>query len=606
MRMREWTLSTAALVYLASTFVGGCGGAQSPSYETAMSPQSAPSGGVVATTDVEYDTAEDMAEVAGAEEVEAPPEMEMSIDEPSPAPAQEMAPTEATSSSSRHTRASERRAERRFRRTTSPPPAPPASPARPTVTAANQPGQPTAQQAQAQGTEESLPRVNDFREASEDNLATFSLDVDTASYTMARSRIRAGVLPPPQSVRVEEFINFFDYNQSPPRTTDGTPFAVHLESAPSPFGDTGNRRLLRVGVQGIEVPQDQRPAANLVFLVDVSGSMQDSNKLPLVQFALTTLVNTLRPDDTIGIVVYAGHEAVLLEPTSVANRGVLLSTIENLSAGGSTNGEGGIRAAYDLAQQHFRQGGINRVVLCTDGDFNVGLTGNALIRLIERYRRRQITLTVLGFGHDANDRDMEQLADRGNGSYAFVDSRNEALRVLGRNLQGTIQVIAADVKVQVVFNPEVVARFRLIGYENRVLAHRDFENDAVDAAEIGSGQFVTAYLEYELRPGVQVPQDARNLVTVRLRYKRPGEDQSIERRFTMPVRNVRASFESASPVFRFGAAVAEFAEILRRSEHSVGSRFNDVVRIAQSSTWSQSSDTQEFIDLVRSAQQLWR
>jgi Ca-activated chloride channel family protein len=346
--------------------------------------------------------------------------------------------------------------------------------------------------------------------------------------------------------------------------------------------------------------------ANLVFLIDVSGSMNAAGKLPLVQFSLMTLINTLQPTDTIGIVVYAGHDAVLLEPTAVSERGVLLSAIQNLSAGGSTYGEGGIRRAYDLAQQHFRPGGINRVILCTDGDFNVGLTGDALLRMIERFRRRDITLTVLGFGREANDRDMEQLADRGNGSYAFIDTRNEALRVLERDLSGTLQVIAQDVKVQVIFNPEVVERFRLIGYENRVLAHQDFENDAVDAAEIGSGQFVTAFLEYELREGVDPTQDDRDLATVRLRYKRPRGAQSIERRFQVPLREQRSRFDDASAAFRFSAAVVEFGEILRHSTHSEGARFNEIVQIAEQANWSQSPDAMEFVELVRLAQGLWQ
>ena len=445
---------------------------------------------------------------------------------------------------------------------------------------------------------------NMFVEASADSLSTFSLDVDTASYTVMRREIGAGALPSPSSVRVEEYVNFFDYGEAPPATNDGTPFAVHLESSPSQFGE--NLHLLRVGVQGIEIPAAQRPSANLVFLIDVSGSMNRPDKLPLVQFALTTLVNTLRPDDTIGIVVYSGRDAVLLEPTPVLHRGALLDAIAQLRSGGSTAGEAGIRRAYDLAAQHIRPGGINRVILATDGDFNVGLTGEALIRLIERYRERDIALTVLGFGRGCNDRDLEQLADRGNGSYAFVDSRNEALRVLQRNLAGTLQVIAQDVKVQVIFDSEIVSRFRLIGYENRVLRHQDFDNDAIDAAEIGSGQFVTAYLEYELREGVQLPADGRQLALVRLRYKRPGEDQSIERRYEFATNQIASSFGEASPVFRFGAAVAEFAEIVRRSPHSQGARFDDIVTVAQGARFNRSPDVQEFIQLVTSAREIWQ
>jgi len=253
----------------------------------------------------------------------------------------------------------------------------------------------------------------------------------------------------------------------------------------------------------------------------------------------------------------------------------------------------------------FKRGGINRVILCTDGDFNVGITGDALISLIEQHRERGVTLTTLGFGRgNYNDRDMERLADHGNGNYAYIDNRNEALRVLGRDLGGTLQVIAKDVKVQVEFDSSLVTRFRLIGYENRVLAHQDFENDAVDAAEIGSGQFITAFIEYELRPGA-TQSSARDLATVRVRFKAPDGDRSMEVAHAMKLEQVRTSFDSATPVFRFGTAVAEFAEILRRSEHSDGARFADVERIARSANWSTSSDAGEFLELVDMARNLW-
>ncbi len=448
-------------------------------------------------------------------------------------------------------------------------------------------------------------RENRMVDAREDNRSTFSLDVDTASYTIMRRDLRNGSLPRPESVRIEEYINFFDYDDAPPSGADDAPFATHIEAAPSPFGD--GRYLLRVGVQAVEVPADQRPAANLVFLIDVSGSMSSPNKLGLVQYAMTTLVNTLRPDDSIGIVVYAGHEAVILEPTAVSNRGTILEAIRSLQAGGSTNGAAGIRAAYELATRNFRAGGINRVILCTDGDFNVGITGDALISEVERYRERGVTLTTLGFGMgNYNDRDMEQLADRGNGNYAYIDSRNEALRLLQRDLGGTLQVIAKDVKVQVIFNSDVVESFRLVGYENRVLQHQDFTNDAIDAAEIGSGQFVTAFLEIQLREGVNAGIDPRELAHVRIRYKAPDGNRSMEVSHRYNVERMHRNFQDASEVFRFGTAVTEFAEILRRSEHSQGNRFADVERIAREANWNGSSDAGEFIELVSMAQRLWR
>ncbi len=444
---------------------------------------------------------------------------------------------------------------------------------------------------------------NGFVPASQDAMATFSLDVDTASYTRMRRALRDGALPDPDSVRPEEYINFFRWSEAPARTEGGAPFAVQLEQGPSPFGSE-RMRLLRVGVQAAAIPASQRPSANLVFLVDVSGSMGSANKIGLVKYALTTLVNTLREDDTVGIVVYAGQVGTLIEPTPVAQRGRLLEAIAGLAAGGSTNGEGGIRAAYDLAAQHHRPGGINRVIIATDGDFNVGLTGDPLIELIERYRDRDITLTALGFG-GGNDRDMERLADHGNGSYAFIDNQSEALRVLQRDLGGTLQVVAQDVKVQVEMNPELVERFRLIGYENRVLAHEDFDNDGVDAAEIGSGQFTTAYLEYETRPGV-AHDDPRVLASVRVRYQAPGGSESALLEFDAPVNAGAVSIEQTSPEFRFGAAVAEFAEILRGSSHSEGARFSSVLELAGGAGYEGGEDAAEFLTLVETAGRLWQ
>ncbi len=644
MRAKAELRTAVVLVYLATVTIVACSGAQGTgesSYPTA-SAEVAPTDDQVVTREmVEQEEALDPAIGAsdvdrgaaptGVAATEAPitlsaPEVAQP-DQPAPPPAPVMAvaagqPTAGTDRRERRSRIPRVRASRPPADRRSPAPSRPAPTKRPAVRVSAEPPraaspvqiaaqgptkqpptvQPSTSTPQAEDGE-APPRLDLFREAGEDNLATFSLDVDTASYTITRRELRAGSLPTPGNVRIEEFVNFFDYGERAPTPTDGAPFAVHLDSAPSAFGQ--NLHLLRVGVQAVEIPAAQRPAANLVFLIDVSGSMNSPDKLPLVQFAMTTLVNTLRPDDTIGIVVYAGREAILLEPTAVSNRGRLLEAIGNLRAGGSTNGEGGLRAAYDLVQQHFRQGGINRVVLCTDGDFNVGLRGRALIRIIERFRRRQITLTALGFGRGSNDSFMEQLADRGNGSYAFVDSRNEALRVLGRDLSATLQVVAADVKLQVAMNPEVVSRFRLIGYENRTLRHRDFDNDSIDAAEVGSGQFVTAYIEYELREGVTPPTDTRELANVRVRWKRPGESQSIERRHAIAVRQVRPSFDDASAVFRFGAAVAEFAEILGRREHSTGAQFGEVLRIARASTWNQTEDAQEFLTLVERARSIW-
>lgn len=554
-----------------AALLAGCGGSQTPEYGGAD--EAAASGGVDHALLGGYDSVEaESAPVAGGGE--APP----------PAPTQTTRTTTVV--------------------VTAPAP-PPMAQAAVAQAAAAQPAQPApAVEVNSSGETYGVVAENQMVDATEDARATFSLDVDTASYTLMRRDLRAGRLPNRQGVRVEEYVNFFRYGDEAPEQGEA-PFAVHLESAPSHFGAGMN--LLRVGVQGLVVDPAQRPAANLVFLVDVSGSMNRPAKLGLVQYALTTLVNTLRPDDTIGIVVYAGRQATLLAPTPVAQRGEILAAIESLRAGGSTNGEGGIRAAYDLAAQHFRDDGINRVILCTDGDFNVGLTGAPLLRLIEQFRDRDITLTTLGFGGGGyNDRDMERLADHGNGNYAYVDNQNEAMRVLSRDLAGTLQVIAKDVKVQVAFNPEVVRRFRLVGYDNRVLAHRDFDDDTIDAAEIGSGQFTTAYIEYELRQGVDPRTDPRRVAEVRLRYKQPRGRVSRLLTRSIAVREAAPAFASASPVFRFGAAVAEFAEILRSSSHSDGARFDEVHEIASNATWSQESDSQEFLELVERARQLWR
>ncbi|MCB9536649.1 MAG: von Willebrand factor type A domain-containing protein [Myxococcales bacterium] len=450
--------------------------------------------------------------------------------------------------------------------------------------------------------------ANPFVDAAEDNLVTFGVDVDTASYTLMRRDLNGGVLPVPAGVRVEEYINFFDHHLAEPAADDAAPFAVHLEAAPSRFG--AGLHLLRVALKGYTLADEDRAPANVVFLVDVSGSMQAPNKIGLVRHALTRLTQTMRPDDTIGIVVYAGADGVLLPPTPVAQRGVILSAIEGLSSGGGTNGEAGIRAAYDLAEGAYREGGINRVVLCSDGDFNVGLTGDALLSVIERFRDRGITLSVFGFGNgNYNDRDMEQLADRGNGNYAYVDSQREVERAMVEGVSGTLQVIAKDVKVQVELNRDLIVRHRLIGYENRDIADDDFRDDAVDAGEIGAGHSVTAYIEVELAEGALA--EAGDLATVRLRYKAPDaapNDDESARELTraLPVAAIAPRFDDTSDPFRFGAAVAEYAEILRHSPHSEGAEFAAIREIAAAAAHPAEPDQAEFVELVGIAERLWR
>lgn len=430
---------------------------------------------------------------------------------------------------------------------------------------------------------------NPFVDAEADNLATFAVDVDTASYTIARRTLNSGYLPDPAAVRTEEFINYFRYDDAGPAIAEARPFAVHMEAAPSPFGDSAGgrdpdgvrRALLRVGIKGLEIAPEERKAANLIFLVDVSGSMAAPNKLGLVQYSLRQLTRSLRPDDTIGIVVYAGADGVALSPTPVSEAGVIFDAVESMRAGGGTNGEAGIRAAYRLAESAYRPGGINRVIICTDGDFNVGLTGDALVDLIEEKREEGVTLTALGFGAgNYNDRTMEQLADKGNGNYGYIDQQSEADRLLVHGLTGTLQVIAKDAKVQVEVNPDLVSRYRLIGYENRDIADEDFRDDAVDAGEIGAGHQVTAYLELELRAGEDL---SGPLASASVRYKAPeatAADAALEEvRVTLSAEAMRPRFEDASGDFQIGAAIVEFAEILRESPHSVGARFGEVKAI---------------------------
>ena len=441
--------------------------------------------------------------------------------------------------------------------------------------------------------------TNPFVETSEEPTSTFSVDVDTASYTIMRRDLNNGTLPQPDSVRVEEFVNYFRFNYPVP-AEGGAPFTINLEAAPSYFGD--GYSLLRVALKGYEVPEKFMKPANLVFLVDVSGSMSSSNKLSLVKFTLKKLVDQLRRNDTLGIVVYAGADAVLLEPTPVLDKSMILEAIDGLSAGGSTAGAAGLVTAYELAESAMIEDGINRVVLCTDGDFNVGLTGEPLIELIESYRDKDITLSVFGYGMgNYNDQDMEKLADHGNGNYAYIDSQNEALHVIGDKLVSTLQVIAKDVKIQVDFSPETVKSYRLIGYENRLLDNEDFENDKIDAGDIGSGHNVTAFYELDLLPGSGIGKVAE----VKVRYKEPDGDESAEISENLQLEDSAGDFLEASADFRFAAAVAEFAEILRDSEFSDGAMFDAVHELAEASLGNEDPEKLEFLELVLKAEELW-
>ncbi len=442
---------------------------------------------------------------------------------------------------------------------------------------------------------------NDWVEASEDSEATFSVDVDHASYTRTRGELLASALPLPGDVRVEEFVNYFDYGYPAPDAGSPDPFSVFFEGAPSPFGE--GLHMLRLGIQGGAVGVKDRPAANLVFLLDVSGSMGQSDKLPLLQESMLVLLGSLDERDTVGIVTYAGIERVALSPTPVADRATIEAAIRGLTSGGSTNGEGGIRAAYDLARGAFVADGINRVILATDGDFNVGLTDEPLVQLVEKFADEGITLTGLLFGREGvDDAFMEELTNRGDGNYYHIDRLDEAVRVLSTDVVGTLMVVARDMKVQVHLNPKVVQAYRIVGYDNRVIADEDFANDFVDAGDLGAGDSVTGLLEMRLADGEHAPTDL--VAEVRIRYKSAGNMESKELKWPMLVSDIRDGASEISNSMRLALGVAEFAEILRHSRHSDGARFQEVIDLI-SDFAEGDGDVDELVRLVQRAQALW-
>ena len=438
---------------------------------------------------------------------------------------------------------------------------------------------------------------NEFVEVAEEPMSTFSIDVDNASYTLMRRDINGGSLPHPDGVRVEEYVNFFDYAYLEPQEH---PFSLNLEAAPSAFGE--GKHLVRIGLKGRDVVVEEMKPTNLVFLIDVSGSMSSDEKLPLVKRSLYTLLDTLRPSDRVGIVVYAGADGVVMPSTEVRYKDRMKALIEEMEPAGGTNAEAGIVTAYEMAERFRFEGGNNRVIILTDGDFNVGKTGQELIDLIASYREKHISLTAMGYGlGNYNDHQMESLAQEGNGNYFYVDSLQEAERVFGEQLPSTLEVIAADVKIQVEFDPAAVARYRLVGYDNRVLNNEDFRDDSKDAGEIGPGHTVTAFYEVELVEGAD---ETDRLAEVRLRYKDQYGAKSAEFSRQLKVANLAEDFAAASKDFRFGAAVAEYAEILRNSKHSEGARFGDVLEILQATDAGQ-LDRAELIGLVEEASRLY-
>ena len=416
---------------------------------------------------------------------------------------------------------------------------------------------------------------NGFVSIRDDAQSTFSIDVDTASYSNVRRFLEHDQLPPPDAVRIEELVNYFDYDYDPP--TDGTPFAVHSEVASCPWDPS--HLLVQIGLQGQVFDHADLPARNFVFLVDVSGSMDAPDRLPLVRQSLGMLVEHLRPQDRVGIVVYAGASGMVLEPTAGDDKAKIRRALEKLESGGSTNGGAGIELAYRLASRHFVEGGANRVILATDGDFNVGTTSRkALVDLIEKKRESGVFLSVLGYGRgNLQDATMESLADKGNGNYAYIDSAAEAKKVLVDEAAATLVAIAKDVKIQVGFDEAEVMSWRLVGYENRKLAHRDFADDTKDAGEIGAGHSVTAL--YEIVPARPAMERMGALMNVAVRWKTPDGDKSTAKEHE--VGSDARSLASTSDDFRRAASAAQFGMLLRGSAHKGKATWASTIELAQ-------------------------
>lgn len=459
----------------------------------------------------------------------------------------------------------------------------------------------------------------DWTRVSDQPLSTFSVDVDTASYSNMRRFLNNGSLPPVDSVRIEEFVNYFDYDYEGP--TGKHPFAVNSEQSTSPWNS--KYKLVRIGVKGKEMKNEERPNSNFVFLLDVSGSMNDPNKLPLLKNAMKLLTRKLTEKDRVSIVVYAGASGLVLPSTPGNNKAKILSALTKLNAGGSTNGGKGIELAYKVAQENFIKDGINRVILATDGDFNVGNTSRGgLIRMIEEKAKSNVFLTVLGLGMgNYKDGTLEKLADKGNGNYAYLDTLNEAKKVLINDMNSTLITIAKDVKIQVEFNPSKVSAYRLIGYENRKLAAKDFNDDKKDAGEIGAGHTVTAFyemvpagveidspgvdaLKYQ-RPKKVVKGSTDELMTVKLRYKKPEGSTSTKIEF--PLKDQKKKFESASRDYQFAASVASFAMILRKDKRIGDMSIQKIIDTAKANKGEDSFGyRQEFIENVELARELYR
>jgi Ca-activated chloride channel family protein len=459
---------------------------------------------------------------------------------------------------------------------------------------------------------------NEFLEALSNPLSTVSIDVDTASYSNARRFINDSRLPPQDAVRIEEFINYFNYDY--PQPEDEHPFSINVEVSEAPWSP--DHQLVHIGLQGLDVPKEELPDSNMVFLLDVSGSMNEPNKLPLVKRGFKLLVEQMSERDSVAIVVYAGAAGLVLPPTNGDNKAAILEAIENLEAGGSTAGGEGIELAYQVARENFVQGGNNRVILATDGDFNVGPSSDGeLVRLIEEKRDEGIFLSILGFGTgNLKDSKMEQLADKGNGNYAYLDSIREANKVLVSEMAGTLLTIAKDVKIQIEFNPAKVKAYRLIGYENRLLAKEDFADDTKDAGELGAGTAVTFLYEIipvgadeAVRPTPELKyqdsevsdeaEQSNELLTLKLRYKQPDGNESIL--MVHPVLDEAVTRDRTSDNYRFSAAVAEFGMLLRDSSFKGDASYTEVLALAKDAMGEDEAGYRmEFVHLVETAELL--
>jgi Ca-activated chloride channel family protein len=453
---------------------------------------------------------------------------------------------------------------------------------------------------------------NGFTEVNLNPLSTFSIDVDAASYSNIRRYINSGSLPPVDAVRIEEMINYFTYDY--PQPEGNVPFSIHTELAKCPWNN--DNYLLHVGLQGKKIDSRELPASNLVFLIDVSGSMQDANKLPLLKSSFILLTEQLRPQDRIAIVVYAGNSGMVLPSTPGSNKQKIKEALENLQAGGSTAGGEGIKLAYKIAEENFMDQGNNRIILATDGDFNVGASSNAeMERLIEKEREKGIFISVLGFGMgNYKDDKMEIIADKGNGNYSYIDNLQEAKKVLVSEFGGTLFTIAKDVKFQLEFNPAQVAKYRLIGYENRLLNEEDFEDDKKDAGEMGAGHSVTALyeivpvkdlktdrkLKYQNQNLTEAATQSNDLVTLKLRYKEPDGFQS--KLIDKVVLNQPIALNELSGDFRFSASVAEFGMLLRDSEFKGTATFESAIELAKRAKGSDDEGYRcEMIRLIQTA-----